>query len=95
MAVDTATKRASALTFGFPFAIILPVPDGAVGQADRQHLLADYGGILAAGGVLPPLRHAAYVTTDLGHASRVTLDLSHASTITEDLVHESSIEARY
>jgi len=45
--VDTATKRASVLSFGFPFGWVLPVPDGTVAQADRQHLLGYYGGIVA------------------------------------------------
>ncbi len=30
---------------------VLPIPDGTVGQADRQHLCGMYGGIAAVAGV--------------------------------------------
>ena len=46
MAIDTATKRASAL--GTRRRRLLPIPDGTIDQADRQTLLWCYGGILAA-----------------------------------------------
>lgn len=38
MALDTATKRASALGVGMPPGIILPVPDGTIDAADRAAL---------------------------------------------------------
>ena len=50
MAVDTQNKRRA--TVG-----VLPVPDGTIATADRQHVLWIYPGILAgapSGGVLPP-----------------------------------------
>ena len=51
IAIDTAAKRAqvsSLVTLGaLGIFGILPIPDGTVGQADRQHLSGFYGGILA------------------------------------------------
>ena len=47
MAVDTATKRASAMRIGRPWASVLPVPAGGVTQDDRQTVSFMYGGILA------------------------------------------------
>jgi hypothetical protein len=41
MAIDTAAKRVSALRK------TLPLPDGALSQPDRQHVLWQYTGILA------------------------------------------------
>lgn len=49
MAVDTKAKRFSMLNFGSISTDLLPAPDGTIDQADRQHLLDLYGGILAAG----------------------------------------------
>jgi len=42
MAVDTATKRASAMNFGVPWNDTIPMPDGTVWDADRAHLLGLY-----------------------------------------------------
>lgn len=66
MAIDTPTKRASALNFGLPFNRALPVPDGTVGQADRQHVLGMYGGILATGGAALILLLLLYAADLLG-----------------------------
>lgn len=44
MAIDTLAKRNSVISIN---SIILPIPDGTVGQDDRQTLLRVYGGILA------------------------------------------------
>ena len=52
MAIDTAEKRASALSYGRP-GFVLPIPSGTVGQGARQHALGLYSGILAAAPVLP------------------------------------------
>jgi len=46
MAVDTATKRASALSFGI-IALALVVPSGSVAQEARQTSANTYSGILA------------------------------------------------
>lgn len=53
MAVDSVAKRFSMLAFARGPHI--PIPDGTIGQADRQHFLWLYGGILLTGaGVGPP-----------------------------------------
>ena len=53
MAVDTRSKRASSVNFGKPYVASLVLPDGTIGQGDRQHSAWSYSGILAAaaGGV--------------------------------------------
>jgi hypothetical protein len=38
VALDTVAKRYSAIHLGSPWRGILPIPDGALGQADRQTL---------------------------------------------------------
>jgi hypothetical protein len=48
MAIDTRNKRSSAVSVGSPWRAMLPEPDGAVGQADRQHVALMYSGISAA-----------------------------------------------
>ena len=47
MAIDTRAKRQSAHRVANPFARILPLADGTIDQADRQHAAGFYGGILA------------------------------------------------
>jgi hypothetical protein len=47
MAVDTRSKRASVLGIGLAAALTLPLVDGTVGQADRQHVAFAYAGIAA------------------------------------------------
>lgn len=58
MALDTALKRGSALNITSPWRGILPLPDGTVGQPDRQVVAFLYSGITAAGGAaaVTPLR---------------------------------------
>lgn len=50
MALDTATKRASAIGVGQPPGVILPVPDGTIDSGDRAQLAGGY----AAGADAPP-----------------------------------------
>lgn len=52
MAVDTKAKRFQMLNFGA--GDLLPDPDGTISQADRQHLLDLYGGILAIAVIASP-----------------------------------------
>lgn len=47
MAVDTRARRQSAHRVANPWARGLPNADDTVAQADRQHVLGYYGGILA------------------------------------------------
>lgn len=49
MAVDTANERRSKLGRH-----VLPLADGAIGQADRQHKVWKYAGILATEAVQVP-----------------------------------------
>ena len=46
MSIDTAAKRSSALDHEEPWQFGIPLPDGAISQADRQHLAFCYSGIL-------------------------------------------------
>jgi hypothetical protein len=48
MALDTRSRRASALGIVQPWTLTLPPSDGTVGQADRQHVAFCYAGITAA-----------------------------------------------
>ena len=50
MPVDSRDKRSSAINVGSPWRALLPVPDGTIGQADRQHVPFMYRGITASGG---------------------------------------------
>lgn len=52
MPVDTRNKRSSAIQTMIPWRGMLPVPDGTVGQADRQHVAYIYAGISASGAVV-------------------------------------------
>ena len=53
MAVDSKAKRASALSFRRLGGVTMADPDGDLtGQADRQHMLRDYRGILAGSGIV-------------------------------------------
>ena len=47
MAIDTAAKRGSAINPGCPWRSHLPIPDGTIGQGDRQAVAFWYSGILA------------------------------------------------
>jgi hypothetical protein len=53
MAIDTAAKRLSSLDFEEVWAEGLPLPDGTISQADRQHSLWSYSGILAVAAAVP------------------------------------------
>ena len=52
MAIDTAAKRSSALDFEEVWQPASPLPDGAVEQGDRQHMVWSYSGIAATGAVV-------------------------------------------
>ena len=47
MALDTANKRGSAISTAREWIVVLPQPDGAISQADRQQIAWVYAGILA------------------------------------------------
>ena len=48
MAVDTRNKRASCISFGFPFGRVFPSADGAIAAPDRKQMAGSYPGIAAA-----------------------------------------------
>lgn len=86
MAIDTATKRKSALAqrwsrlpFGRRF--IQPTPDGTIDQADRQTLGGIYGGILVGELVIviPPI---ADCTLRFTHIRTITVALDQIHSIT-------------
>ena len=45
MALDTASRRASAIHVSLPFRGLLPLPDGTVGAQDRQQTAFMFAGI--------------------------------------------------
>jgi hypothetical protein len=47
MAIDTAAKRVSSLDHEAVWAAGLPLPDGTIDAADRQHSLWTYSGLAA------------------------------------------------
>lgn len=55
MALDTKDKRGSSIGVARPWSLILPTPDGAVNQGDRQQTAWSYRGISAIQGVLGPV----------------------------------------
>lgn len=59
MAIDTREKRASAIGF---FYTVLPLPDGAIGDRDRQQVAWIYAGIIPE--PPPPVRQSRIVTDD-------------------------------
>jgi hypothetical protein len=89
MAIDTATKRKSALgqrwsrlPFGRRF--IQPTPDGTIDQADRQTLGGIYGGILVGEliVVVPPITN---FTIDIVYSETLpTLNFIFAGSFTVD-----------
>ena len=54
--LDSRTKRASSVQM-LVFSILAPVlPDGTIAQADRQHIIHTYSGILATEKLIPRRR---------------------------------------
>lgn len=47
MALDSRSKRASSVGIGLLWLLAPPLPDGTIGQGDRQHIAISYSGILA------------------------------------------------
>lgn len=44
--LDTPAKRLSSMDFEEVWEVAAPIPDGTIGQADRQHSIWTYAGIL-------------------------------------------------
>lgn len=62
--IDTEDKRRSAM--GSPGTHVLPVPKGSLDQADRQHIIWIYRGILAGPSVVPSLVNYFASVSDIG-----------------------------
>ena len=74
--LDTTSKRRSSVQVISPWLLAPVLPDGTVGQGDRQHVAWTYAGILAAGAL------AALVALTLNSRSAgLTVD-SRAVTLT-------------
>ena len=74
MAIDSRDKRSSAVNPGSPWRGMLPVADGTVSQADRQHAAYWYRGIAAASPAanvvgMPCLHMGAVYAMGIGHGS--------------------------
>lgn len=52
--MNTPSKRASAIGIGLALRLVLPVRDGTIDQADRQHTAYSYAGILASSAIVGP-----------------------------------------
>jgi len=50
--LDSRSKRASSVNILLPVVLAPVLPDGAISQADRQHIAWSYSGIAAAGPVV-------------------------------------------
>ena len=46
MAIDTIAEKLSLITYGQHWMGPIPIPSGSLDQADKQHSLAGYAGIL-------------------------------------------------
>lgn len=56
--LDNTSKRRSSVQILVPSTLAPLLPDGAIAQADRQHIAISYSGILAAapgGGIYHPI----------------------------------------
>lgn len=62
MAIDTLAKRNSVLMVSTE---LLSIPDGAIGQGDRQSLLKNYSGILS-GSVVAIVKYARKIPINIG-----------------------------
>jgi len=47
MAIDSLSKRQSAMVTTKPYVVAPPLPDGEISQSDRQHLAGIFSGELA------------------------------------------------
>ena len=65
MAVDSKAKRFSMMNFG-EGDLLLPDPDGTIGQIDRAHLLGLYGWLLSVSPVYPLRRSTLDTSLTVG-----------------------------
>lgn len=77
MAVDTRNKRFSLLGLAVPILLVLPAPDAAINQADRQQLAYCYAGIAADS---PVVVENDVVNAECAFARTVTCEATFART---------------
>ncbi len=65
MAIDTANKRRSMLGLALASLIVMPVPNGGIDAADRQHMLGAYAGIPFASAPVAPPPTSRQMTDDM------------------------------
>ena len=86
MAVDSETKRRSALGMVIMALVIAPVPDGAIAAVDREHIIGIYAGITPASpGVL---------TSNIHIFSTGTVEPNHASDSGNNVLIAGDLEAQ-
>ncbi|KKM28136.1 hypothetical protein LCGC14_1567670, partial [marine sediment metagenome] len=86
MAVNTETKRRSALGMVIMALAIAPVPDGTIAAVDREHIIGIYAGIApAAPGVL---------TSNIHIFSTSTVEPNHASDSGDNVLVKGDIEVQ-
>lgn len=94
MAIDSASKRASAVAMLGTFMPALPWPDGTIGQGDRQHQAWTYSGILA--GAQEALNELFYVLSkiELSRHVRSAIEMSRnvLSPIAKDFYVRSEVD---
>ena len=56
MAIDSLSKRQSAMMTTKPYVLVPPIPDGEISQEDRQHLAGIFSGELAVDSGLTSVR---------------------------------------
>jgi len=90
VAIDTAAKRASAIGVGLPF-LRMVIPDGTIGQEDRQTIAFCYGGILASAGAAETIAIVSTITQAVALALTINQAPSVTSAITQTLSVDSPI----
>jgi hypothetical protein len=86
VAIDSRSKRASAMGFGAAWLPPAVPPDGTIGQGDRQHVIWFYSGILATA--------AAALTTHADRTYAVSSESRVLSVDNESRVYAVSSESR-
>lgn len=87
MAVDTPTKRSSALHVRTRCRRFLPVPDGVIAIEDRAHLAGVYYEVAAASIAIETARHTLYSTSLQRHVMHATATARHTLNATSETRH--------
>jgi hypothetical protein len=94
MAIDTRSKRSSAVNVGSPWRSLYPAPDGTVAQADRQQIALLYSGILAAAPVIvvtPALRHWTITSVTDAYAAVTAVTDTHEAVISVTVLYAAIV----